>query len=344
MAIINKDSLHGQTPLPKVPSAESLSQAMSQSGLIAQAQAVARKDKAKSPADGKAPDGAGPAEVEPQAAVEPDDARQTSSDTDSDADDLSDLDVQAIMAGIEYVPPPSLQTHPAAPPEPELDRYDDDDDYDDLPFDDGAPNPFDAPREAPRTGARKPKAGIPKASDRKGKSATFSRVPNEIAALVKARVMELLSDAAQAGADVPQTISMGLMLTLYVVWNEAELSDEDGAKMIRKLVDDKDMADTLVALRRRRNPAAVLSDRILRMEKDVRKMRDENDVTQELAAYILADRLALRKSDRMPATAYAIDFEDAGVKAVRVAAKRHSDDARRAEARRHNQDYQDGRR
>lgn len=330
MAIVNKESMGSGTPVPKVPSAESLAQAMRQSGIVARAQELARKG----PDDATAPDASGNAPSgDETTATGPQQERQGQQADD----DLDGLDMQAVMDGVEYVPPPGLQAN--RPPEPELDRYDD------LPFDDD--NPFAADPDgnaAPsKAGARKPKAGMPKASDRKGKTATFSRVPNEIAAIVKARVMELLADAAQAGADVPQTVSMGLMLTLYVVWNEAELSDEDGARLIRRLVDDKDMSEALVALRHRRNPTAVLSDRILRVERDVRAMRDENDVTQELAAYILADRLALRRNDRMPTTAYAIDFEDPGVKAVRTAAKRHSTDARKAEARRHNQDYQDGR-
>ena len=213
--------------------------------------------------------------------------------------------------------------------------------------------PAPVPDQAPQPEAPKPRKARPKAAARRtgggGKArrqpsvTTFARVPNEIAAMVRSRVTKVL-DEAMAQGYAPKTskpLSNAAALTLYVLWNEAAANpDVDGAKLIRRVVDDPDLADALVKVRGSHDRLGVISDRLLAMDKDVRAMRDANEVVSLIAAYTLADRLALRKGV-LPASVAGLDFDEPVVKGVVNAA---ADQAVRDNERRrrdHNTQYQE---
>lgn len=213
--------------------------------------------------------------------------------------------------------------------------------------------PAPVPDQAPQPEAPKPRKTKPKAAARRtggsGKArrqpsvTTFARVPNEIAAMVRSRVTKVL-DEAMAQGYAPKTskpLSNAAALTLYVLWNEAAANpDVDGAKLIRRVVDDPDLADALVKVRGSQDRLGVISDRLLAMDKDVRAMRDANEVVSLIAAYTLADRLALRKGV-LPASVAGLDFDEPVVKGIVNAA---ADQAVRDNERRrrdHNTQYQE---
>lgn len=213
--------------------------------------------------------------------------------------------------------------------------------------------PAPVPDQAPQPEAPKPRKTKPKAAARRtggsGKArrqpsvTTFARVPNEIAAMVRSRVTKVL-DEAMAQGYAPKTskpLSNAAALTLYVLWNEAAANpDVDGAKLIRHVVDDPDLADAIVKVRGSHDRLAVVSDRLLAMDKDVRAMRDANEVVSLIAAYTLADRLALRKGV-LPASVAGLDFDEPVVKGIVSAA---ADQAVRDNERRrrdHNTQYQE---
>ena len=213
--------------------------------------------------------------------------------------------------------------------------------------------PAPVPDQAPQPEAPKPRKTKSKAAARRtggsGKArrqpsvTTFARVPNEIAAMVRSRVTKVL-DEAMAQGYAPKTskpLSNAAALTLYVLWNEAAANpDVDGAKLIRRVVDDPDLADALVKVRGSQDRLGVISDRLLAMDKDVRAMRDANEVVSLIAAYTLADRLALRKGV-LPASVAGLDFDEPVVKGVVNAA---ADQAVRDNERRrrdHNTQYQE---
>lgn len=213
--------------------------------------------------------------------------------------------------------------------------------------------PAPVPDQAPQPEAPKPRKARPKAAARRtgggGKArrqpsvTTFARVPNEIAAMVRSRVTKVL-DEAMAQGYAPKTskpLSNAAALTLYVLWNEAAANpDVDGTKLIRRVVDDHDLADALVKVRGSHDRLAVVSDRLLAMDKDVRAMRDANEVVSLIAAYTLADRLALRKGV-LPASVAGLDFDEPVVKGIVNAA---ADQAVRDNERRrrdHNTQYQE---
>jgi hypothetical protein len=213
--------------------------------------------------------------------------------------------------------------------------------------------PAPVPDQAPQPEAPKPRKARPKAAARRtgggGKArrqpsvTTFARVPNEIAAMVRSRVTKVL-DEAMAQGYAPKTskpLSNAAALTLYVLWTEAAANpDVDGAKLIRRVVDDPDLADALVKVRGSHDRLAVVSDRLLAMDKDVRAMRDANEVVSLIAAYTLADRLALRKGV-LPASVAGLDFDEPVVKGIVNAA---ADQAVRDNERRrrdHNTQYQE---
>lgn len=216
--------------------------------------------------------------------------------------------------------------------------------------------PAPVPDQAPQPEAPKPRKTRPKAAARhtggsgkarkQGKQSsvtTVSRVPNEIMAMIRSRVTKVL-DEAMAQGYAPKTskpLSNAAALTLYVLWNEAAANpDVDGAKLIRRVVDDPDLADALVKVRGSHDRLGVISDRLLAMDKDVRAMRDANEVVSLIAAYTLADRLALRKGV-LPASVAGLDFDEPVVKGVVSAA---ADQAVRDNERRrrdHNTQYQE---
>lgn len=215
-----------------------------------------------------------------------------------------------------------------------------------------APVPDQAPQpEAPKPRKEKPKAvarhtGGSSKARRQGKQSsvtTVSRVPNEIMAMIRSRVTKVLDDAMKQG-HIPESSkppSSAMVLTLYVLWNEAAANpDVDGAKLIRRFVDDPDLADAIVKARGSQDRLGVISDRLLAMDKDVRAMRDANEVVSLIAAYTLADRLALRKGV-LPASVAGLDFDEPVVKGVVNAA---ADQAVRDNERRrrdHNTQYQE---
>lgn len=216
--------------------------------------------------------------------------------------------------------------------------------------------PAQAPDQAPQPEAPKPRREKPKAVARhtggsgkarkQGKQSsvtTVSRVPNEIMAMIRSRVTKVLDDAMKQG-HIPESSkppSNAMVLTLYVLWNEAAANpDVDGAKLIRRFVDDPDLADAIVKARGSQDRLGVISDRLLAMDKDVRAMRDANEVVSLIAAYTLADRLALRKGV-LPASVAGLDFDEPVVKGIVNAA---ADQAVRDNERRrrdHNTQYQE---
>lgn len=215
-----------------------------------------------------------------------------------------------------------------------------------------APVPGQAPQpEAPKPRKEKPKAvarhtGGSNKARKHGKQSsvtTVSRVPNEIMAMIRSRVTKVLDDAMKQG-HIPESSkppSNAMVLTLYVLWNEAAANpDVDGAKLIRRFVDNPDLADAIVKARGSQDRLGVISDRLLAMDKDVRAMRDANEVVSLIAAYTLADRLALRKGV-LPASVAGLDFDEPVVKGVVNAA---ADQAVRDNERRrrdHNTQYQE---
>lgn len=119
---------------------------------------------------------------------------------------------------------------------------------------DQAPEP-----EAPKPRKEKPKAvarhtgssGKARRQGRQSSVTTVSRVPNEIMAMIRSRVTKVLDDAMKQG-HIPESKppSNAMVLTLYVLWNEAAANpDVDGAKLIRRFVDDPDLADAIVKAR-----------------------------------------------------------------------------------------------
>lgn len=215
-----------------------------------------------------------------------------------------------------------------------------------------APVPDQAPQpEAPKPRREKPKAvarhtggsGKARKQGKQSSVTTVSRVPNEIMAMIRSRVTKVLDDAMKQG-HIPESSkppSNAMVLTLYVLWNEAAANpDVDGAKLIRRFVDDPDLADAIVKARGSQDRLGVISDRLLAMDKDVRAMRDANEVVSLIAAYTLADRLALRKGV-LPASVAGLDFDEPVVKGIVNAA---ADQAVRDNERRrrdHNTQYQE---
>lgn len=173
------------------------------------------------------------------------------------------------------------------------------------------------------------------------KTTTFARIPNEVAALIQARVSSVLADATNAGY-VPENtrLSLASILTIYVVWNESiAVPGDKGERLIQSTVKDKELAHALATLRASKDPMTVLSERMLSVSKTVDRMSVLMDAITLMESYDLADRLALRKGP-LPSNPYAIDFDDDAALRLRNAASNAVVAERRERQRQHNVTYE----